>query len=87
MDEKPLDAAALEVMMAANPPRDDYTAWRVVTYDPDGTFRFVPNRSGLDWVTERNAKREAARLNGIWAASGRMTVARLFRVKVEEVLP
>ena len=76
--EVPLD---IKLVMAVNPVKRQYEAWRVVAYRSDGTWFYVSNRSGLDYKLERNAAKEAERYNNVYAG---VAFAVVKKIKITE---
>ena len=75
---------AWKVMIDLNPVHEEYTAWRVVTYNPNGTYEFIATSSkGLDFKTQRNAESTAKLMNARYPRC--KTVVKQVKVKVEEV--
>ena len=73
-----------KVMIDLNPVHEEYTAWRVVSYKPDGTYTFVPTSgNGPDFKTQKNAESTAKMMNARYPRC--KTVVKQVKVKVEEV--
>ena len=72
----------IKLAMAVSPVRQEYSAWRVVAYKPDGTYYFVPNNSGYDYKLKRNAEQAACRHNR-WQHTSFAVVKRIKVVETE----
>lgn len=73
----------IKLVMAVNPVRQEYLAWRVVAYKPDGSYYFVPNNKGYDYKLKRNAENEARRYNNQYRGSVFAVVKRIKIVETE----
>jgi len=73
----------IQLVMSVNPVRQEYCAWRVVAYNPDGSWYFVPNNSGYDYKLKRNAEQAARRHNNWQHAS--FAVVKKIKVAETEV--
>ena len=71
----------IKLAMAVSPVRQEYLAWRVVAYKPDGSYYFVPNNKGYDYKLKRNAENEARRHNN-WNRGSVFAVVK--RIKIVE---
>lgn len=71
----------IKLVMAVNPVKRQYEAWRVVAYRRDGTWLYVPNHKGLDYMLERNAAKEAERYNNVYAG---VAFAVVKKIKITE---
>lgn len=71
----------IKLAMAVSPVRQEYSAWRVVAYKPDGSYYFVPNNKGYDYKLKRNAENEARRHNN-WHRGSVFAVVK--RIKIVE---
>lgn len=71
----------IKLAMAVSPVRQEYLAWRVVAYKPDGSYYFVPNNKGYDYKLKRNAEKEAHRHNN-WHHGSVFAVVK--RIKIVE---
>jgi len=73
--------------MAVNPVKREYEAWRVVAYNTDGTWFYIPNKQGEDYKLERNARKGAEAWNRTHWPSPRWcrpSFAVVKRVKIAE---
>lgn len=85
MDGKTEIPPELAVRIAAGGPvRKEYETWRVVAYNSDGSWYFVPNNRGYDYKLRRNAEKEAERCIACRLAS--YAVAKRIKVVEAEVL-
>lgn len=73
----------IKLVMAVNPVRQEYLAWRVVAYKPDGSYYFVPNNKGYDYKLKRNAENEARRYNNQYHGSVFAVVKRIKIIETE----
>jgi len=73
----------IKLVMAVNPVRQEYLAWRVVAYKPDGSYYFVPNNKGYDYKLKHNAENEARRYNNQYRGSVFAVVKRIKVVETE----
>lgn len=73
----------IKLVMAVNPVRQEYLAWRVVAYKPDGSYYFVPNNKGYDYKLKRNAENEARRYNNQYRGSVFAVVKRIKIIETE----
>ena len=73
----------IKLVMAVNPVRQEYLAWRVVAYKPDGSYYFVPNNKGYNYKLKRNAENEARRYNNQHHGSVFAVVKRIKIIETE----
>lgn len=73
----------IKLVMAVNPVRQEYLAWRVVAYKPDGSYYFVPNNKGYDYKLKHNAENEARRYNNRYSGSVFAVVKQIKIVETE----
>ena len=73
----------IKLVMAVSPVRQEYLAWRVVAYKPDGSYYFVPNNKGYDYKLKCNAENEARRYNNQYRGSVFAVVKRIKVVETE----
>ena len=73
----------IKLVMSVSPVRQEYLAWRVVVYKPDGSYYFVPNNSGYDYKLKRNAENAARHHNNMHRGSVFAVVKRIKIVETE----
>ena len=71
----------IQLVMLVNSVRREYCAWRVVAYEPDGSWYFVPNNSGYDYKRKYNAEQAACLHNNSHSES----FAVVKKVKMTEI--
>jgi len=76
--ETPSDFA---LVIAANPVRNVETVFRVVCYERDGSWRYVPSPTGVDWRRRKNAQACAVSHNWMY---GESTWCVVRKIRVEE---